>query len=101
MRPDDLWRDAAHSAVGLGLRRGRTECGGGAGLDWRARIMIRRGSSLPRSLSLLTQLWRESTRARQREREKVLMTPTRRRTRKVKDAHSDGGDIGAHASGPI
>ena len=54
-----LWWDTACSAVRLGLQGGRAERGGGAGLDWRAGIMIRRGGSLPRSASLLTQLWRE------------------------------------------
>ena len=61
-----LWWDTGRSAVHLGLQGGRAERGGGAGLDWRAGIMIRGGGSLPRSAALLTQLRRE----RQRERER-------------------------------
>lgn len=70
VHPRRLWWDTAGSAFCLGLQGGRTERGGGAGLDWRAGIMIRRGGSLPRSATLLTQLRRE------REREGVLHTAT-------------------------
>lgn len=60
VQPRHLWRNTARSAVRLGLQGGRTELlGGGAGLHWRAGIMIRRGGSLPRSAALLTQLRRE------------------------------------------
>lgn len=65
VQPRHLWRNTARSAIRLGLQGGRTERGGGAGLDWRAGIMIRRGGSLPRSATLLTHLRRE----RERERE--------------------------------
>lgn len=54
VQPRRLWWS---SAVGLGLQGGRTERGGGgAGLERRAGIMIRRGVSLPRSAALLGQL---------------------------------------------
>ncbi len=62
VHPRRLWWDTARSAICLGLQGGRTERGGGAGLDWRAGIMIRRGGSLPWSATLLTQLRRECER---------------------------------------
>lgn len=91
-----LWRDSGRSAVRLGLQGGWTECGGGAGLDWRAGIMIRRGGSLPRGATLLTRLRRERETARERASERVLQhlshsrhdthtwTPTRTHRRTVK-----------------
>lgn len=54
-----LWWNTARSVISLELQGGWTERGGGAGLDWRAGIMIRRSGSLPRSAALLTQLRRE------------------------------------------
>lgn len=58
VHPRHFWWDTACSAVRLGLQGRRTERGRGAGLHWRAWIMIRRGGSLPQSAALLTQLWR-------------------------------------------
>lgn len=85
VHPCRLWWDTASSVVHLGLQGGRTECGGGAGLDWRAGIMIRRGGSLPRSATLLTQLKRELERGR------VLHTATQqtRHTFSYIETHTD------------
>lgn len=42
--------------IRLWQQGGRTERGGGAGLEQRAGIVIRRGGSLPRSAALLSRL---------------------------------------------
>lgn len=84
-----LWRDSGRSAVRLGLQGGRTERGGGAGLDWRAGIMIRRGGSLPRGATLLTRLRREREKDRKRERESKRESVTALVTQQTRHTYTD------------
>lgn len=86
-----FWRDSGRSAVRLGLQGGRTERGGGAGLDWRAGIMIRRGGSLPRGATLLTRLRREREREKdsKRERERASESVTALVTQQTRHTYTD------------
>lgn len=88
VHPHHLRCDAACSAVCLGLRGGWTEGGGGARLDWRAGIMIRRGGSLPLGATLLTQLRRKGDGGRERQRERDTVTALDTRTHTHTDGHS-------------